>query len=194
VAYFAKINSSLLKEIKDNYLKKSGSDFEVWIREAFQDSSRNFSFTVAVDEITDSPNDTNSSPKYKLIWKKVEGKFKIRLAEIPLVVKDLGSVDKDIFDTALRQIEEWKTKAHDIQAREISLKNNLAENRKHMAQFRDEKTNLEDKLYEAFLPILNSKKDEIRRLKRKVTKITFYRTLPIHTSSIKFPIVRKSGT
>ena len=165
-----------------------------WILQTFQGSSRNFSFTVALDEKIDLPDGTNPSPKYKLIWKKVEGKFKIRLAEIPLVIKELWSVNKDLFDTALKQIEEWKTKTHDIQAREISLKNNLAENRKHMAQFRDEKTNLEDKLYEAFLPILNSKKDEIRRLKRKVTKITFYRTLPIHTSSIKFPIVRKSGT
>ena len=118
------------------------------------------------------PNDTQSSPKYKLIWKKVEGKFKIRLAEIPLILKDLGSVDKDIFDTSLNQIEKWKTKARDIQARESSLKNDLAEYCKYMEQFRDEKTNLEDKLYEAFLPILNSKKDEIRRLKRKVTKIT----------------------
>ena len=99
----------------------------------------------------------------------MEGKFKIRLAEIPLMPKEFGSAEKDIFDTGLIQIEKWKTKAHAIQDKESSLKNDLAEYRKLMAQFRDEKTNLEDKLYEAFLPILNSKKDEIRRLKRKVT-------------------------
>ena len=153
-------------------MKKSGSDFDVWIRETFQDSSRNFSFTVSKEENTDLPNDTQSSPKYKLIWKKVEGKFKIRLAEIPLIPKDLESVNKDIFDTSLNQIEKWKTKARDVQARESSLKNDLAEYRKYMEQFKDEKTNLEDKLYEAFLPILNSKKEEIRRLKRQVTKMT----------------------
>ena len=40
-----------------------------------------------------------------------------------------------------------------------------------MLKFKEDKRNLEEKLFEAFIPILNSKKDEIRRLKRKVIVI-----------------------
>lgn len=174
-AYSATIVRSLLTEIKENTLKKSGSDFDVWIRETFQDSSTNFTFTVVLDDKADLTNDSKLSAKYKLIWKKIEGKFKIRLAEIPLIPEDLFSVHQELFDTAQSQIQEYKLKAHQFERRESSLQSDLEEYRKHMTQFRDDKNSLEDKLYNAFLPILNSKKDEICKLKRKVGELPGYK-------------------
>ena len=149
-------------------MKKAGSDFEVWIRQTFQESSKDFAFTVSSEVKSNDSAETTSHLKHKLIWKKIDGKFKIRLGEIPLKPLDIGLVHADIFNTALSQIQVSTKKAQVIENRENDLKNDLSNYQKQMIQFRDDKNTLEDKLYEAFLPILNSKKDEIRRLKRKV--------------------------
>ena len=142
-------------------MKKAGSEFGIWIRQIFQESSMNFSFTVSYENEQDK----------KLIWKKVEGKFKIRLAEIPLTDLSLDDVHDDLFNTALEQIQRSKKEAEDSSSRELILKNDVKEYKEQMLQFKEDKSNLEEKLFDAFIPILNSKKDEIRRLKRKVIVI-----------------------
>ena len=142
-------------------MKKAGSEFGIWIRQIFQESSMNFSFTVSYENEQDK----------KLIWKKVEGKFKIRLAEIPLTDLSFDDVHDDWFNTALEQIQRSKKEAEDSSRREFILKNDVKEYKEQMLKFKEDKSNLEEKLFEAFIPILNSKKDEIRRLKRKVIVI-----------------------
>ena len=143
-------------------MKKAGNEFESWVRQIFQDSSTNFSFTVI-----------NDNERKKLLWKKIEGKFRIRLAEIPLTTLSFLDVDDELFNTALKQIEKYKSEAEESSSREQSLKNDVKEYNTLMLQFKEDKTNLEERLYEAFIPIVNSKKDEIRRLKRKVMIFRF---------------------
>ena len=108
-----------------------------------------------------------------MTWKKVDGKFKIRLGEIPLKTVDIGLAHIEIFDTALNKIRATEAKFQEIQNRENDLINNLTEYRNQMVQLRDDKNNQEEQLYAAFLPILHSKQDEIRRLKKKVKRLTF---------------------
>lgn len=163
-AYSAVIKKSMLKEIKETSLKKAGTEFERWIRQIFQESSPNFSFTII-----DNKENRN------LVWKKIEGKFKIRLAEIPLTSLSFDKVHNDIFNTALEQIQKSKQEAKDSGHRELILRNDVKEYNKQMLQFKEDKSNLEEKLFEAFIPILNSKKDEIRRLKRKVGELPGYK-------------------
>ena len=110
-----------------------------------------------------------------MVWKKIEGKFKIRLAEIPLTSLSFDKVHNDIFNTALEQIQKSKQEAKDSAHRELILRNDVKEYNKQMLQFKEDKSNLEEKLFEAFIPILNSKKDEIRRLKRKVSILNYLR-------------------
>ena len=108
--------------------------------------------------------------KFDLVWKKVEGKFKIRLGRIPIIpIPDFGSAHAAIFEASLNQIEELKGKLLETEQRQTSLMNDLREYRNKMIEFRDGKVNLEEELYSAFLPILHSKQDEIRRLKEKVS-------------------------
>ena len=145
-------------------MKKAGTEFEKWIRQIFQESSPNFSFTII-----DNKENRN------LVWKKIEGKFKIRLAEIPLTSLSFDKVHNDIFNTALEQIQKSKQEAKDSAHRELILRNDVKEYNKQMLQFKEDKSNLEEKLFEAFIPILNSKKDEIRRLKRKVSILNYLR-------------------
>lgn len=109
-----------------------------------------------------------------LVWKRVDGKFKMRLGEIPLTTMDFSSAHAEIFDTALNQIEQYNAKLQETQSRESSLMNDLTESRNQMIQLREDKDNFEEKLFDAFLPILNSKKDEIRRLKRKAGELPGY--------------------
>ena len=96
-------------------MKKAGSEFGIWIRQIFQESSMNFSFTVSYENEQDK----------KLIWKKVEGKFKIRLAEIPLTDLSFDDVHDDLFNTALEQIQRSKKEAEDSSRREFILKTTL---------------------------------------------------------------------
>ena len=107
--------------------------------------------------------------QYHLIWKKVDGKFKIRLGQIPITPVDFNLAYSEIFDTAINQIQQSDIKVHEIQQRQNSLMNDLREYRNKMMELRDGKVNLEEELFSAFLPILNSKQDEIRRLKIKVS-------------------------
>ena len=147
-------------QIKEKSSKRAGSDFEVWVRQTFQESSKNFSFAITPEGKFGMGN---------LVWKRVDGKFKMRLGEIPLTTMDFSSAHAEIFDTALNQIEQYTAKLQETQSRESSLMNDLTESRNQMIQLREDKDNFEEKLFDAFLPILNSKKDEIRRLKRKVS-------------------------
>jgi len=166
-AYSASIDNHLLSEIKNNQLKKAGSDFEVWIRETFQESSKQFSFTIVTDKI--------SPERFNLVWKKVEGKFKIRLAELPLSALDFKTLNLDIFDTAVNQIQQNKAKTIEVTSKNDSLHKDLSEYQNKLIQFRNDANSLEKELYDAFLPILNSKKAEIRRLKRKAGEIDEYK-------------------
>ena len=118
-----------------------------------------------------------------MVWKKIEGKFKIRLAEIPLTSLSFDKVHNDIFNTALEQIQKSKQEAKDSAHRELILRNDVKEYNKQMLQFKEDKSNLEEKLFEAFIPILDSKKDEIRRLKRKVSILSYLRIPQILVSS-----------
>ena len=109
-----------------------------------------------------------------MVWKKVEGKFKIRLAELPLSALDFKTLNLDIFDTAVNQIQQNKAKTIEVTSKNDSLHKDLSEYQNKLIQFRNDANSLEKELYDAFLPILNSKKAEIRRLKRKVRYILIY--------------------
>ena len=109
-----------------------------------------------------------------MVWKKVEGKFKIRLAELPLSALDFKILNLDIFDTAVNQIQQNKAKTIEVTSKNDSLHKDLSEYQNKLIQFRNDANSLEKELYDAFLPILNSKKAEIRRLKRKVRSILIF--------------------
>ena len=109
-----------------------------------------------------------------MVWKKVEGKFKIRLAELPLSALDFKTLNLDIFDTAVNQIQQNKAKTIEVTGQNDSLHKDLSEYQSKLIQFRNDANSLEKELYDAFLPILNSKKAEIRRLKRKVRSILIF--------------------
>merc|ERR1739844_690990 len=108
-------------------------------------------------------------------WKKVEGKFKIGLAELPLSALDFKTLNLDIFDTAVNQIKENKEKTIEVTSKNDSLHKDLSEYQNKLIQFRNDANSLEKELYDAFLPILNSKKAEICRLKRKAGEIDEYK-------------------
>ena len=155
--------------MKEQVLRKADKDFERWVRQAFQESSKDFSFVLTLQDQSTSSTDTAMKTYSHLVWKKVDGKFKIRLGQIPLAPINFNIAHSEIFDTAIDQIQQSDAKVRKMQEKQTSLLNDVQDYRNKMTEIRDSKTVLEEELFSAFLPILNSKQDEIRRLKRKVS-------------------------
>ena len=100
----------------------------------------------------------------RLLWKKSSGKIKQKVAEINLLDVDyktaigslvnylrLGMKQETITNNNLRREKENTTRILNRYERTLEL-------------FEKEKNGLEDKLYSKFLPVLNTKKEEILRL------------------------------
>ena len=161
---------NLTGQVKEQVLRKADKDFERWVRQAFQESSKDFSFTLALQDQSTESTDTSMQTHSHLVWKKVDGKFKIRLAQIPLTPVNFNKAHSKIFDTAIDQIQQSDIKIREMQEKQNSLMNDVQDYRNKMTEIRDCKAVLEEELFSAFLPILNSKQDEIRKLKRKVSR------------------------
>ena len=97
------------------------------------------------------------------MWKK-SGKRKLRIAEITLEPVDYLEHDRKMFEQALNEKE--------LSVRYKTNYEHIAEERKeniqNMSQMVKEKTDLEQRMYGQFLPILNSKQDRIKELEDRI--------------------------
>lgn len=175
MGYSATLDCMFLKEVKEQVLRKADKDFERWVRQAFQESSKDFSFTLTLQDQSTESADTSMQTNSHLVWKKVDGKFKIRLAQIPLTPVNFNKAHSKIFDTAIDQIQQSDIKIREMQEKQNRLMNDVQDYRNKMTEIRDCKAVLEEELFSAFLPILNSKQDEIRKLKRKIGELPGYK-------------------
>ena len=78
---------------------------------------------------------------------------------------DYQEVQKSFMDFLIRENRNIKSTNDDLQRRQDNLVRDLRQSQKTLEIFEKEKTDLEDNLMSNFLPILNSKKDEIERLR-----------------------------
>ena len=100
----------------------------------------------------------------KLLWKKVGGKVKIKLVAIDLVPSNFEDTQKLFMEQLIKDNSQLKSSNIELVKKQESLENDLRQSQSTLEIFEKEKSELEDKLYSRFLPILNAKKDEILRL------------------------------
>jgi len=100
----------------------------------------------------------------KLLWKKVGGKVKIKLVAIDLVLTNFEDTQKIFMEQLIKDHSQLRSSNIELVKKQESLENDLQQSQFTLEIFEKEKSELEDKLYSRFLPILNAKKDEILRL------------------------------
>lgn len=122
-------------------------------KEAFSCQSENYSVTVDDD---------------KLVWKKVGGKAKIKLQEININALNFIDAQKDIFEELINTNSDLRTKNRDFERRHRNLVDEMKKSKTMLKEFEKMKTEMEDRLYESFLPILNAKKAKIVELQRQL--------------------------
>ena len=126
---------------------------EVMAREAFSGGSDGYSVSVEGG---------------KLVWRKVGGKARLKLMEVDLTPLNFEDAQKDIFDNLLEANKRLSSKNEEYSKRQEKLVTDLKKSRIMLVDFEKTKNELEDKFYESFLPILNSKKEKIVELERRL--------------------------
>ena len=102
----------------------------------------------------------------KLIWKKLIGKTKKKILEVELRESDdVDSVQKSFIRDLVSDNQTLRREKQDLQRRHDNMKITMQNSLTTLETLEKEKTNLENKLYAQFLPILNAKKEEIVRLR-----------------------------
>eukprot|EP00090_Calanus_glacialis_P036607 TRINITY_DN6256_c0_g1_i1.p1 TRINITY_DN6256_c0_g1~~TRINITY_DN6256_c0_g1_i1.p1 ORF type:complete len:246 (-),score=84.71 TRINITY_DN6256_c0_g1_i1:29-766(-) len=102
----------------------------------------------------------------KLIWRKVGGKAKIKITEIELKPVSFLDTQNELFGQLIESNNELKTKNKDFKRRQDNLVRDLKKSKNMLVEMEKEKSGIEDKLYERFLPILNAKKEKICDLEK----------------------------
>ena len=115
-----------------------------------------------------SENHAISLERGKLVWKKVGAKAKMVLAKIDLVPVNFLDAQKEIFDHLVDTNREITLKNKEYTRRQENLVTELKKSRTMLRDFEKVKNEIEDRLYETFLPILNSKKRKIRELEEQL--------------------------
>lgn len=140
----------------DTVSKKLGGDIK---KKDMLDATKK-AFSGETDKYSISVDEENN----KLLWKKIGGKVKIKLVEIDLFPTNFEDSQKLIMERLIRDNSQLKSSNIKLLKKQECLESDLRQIQSTLEIFEKEKSELEDKLYSRFLPILNAKKDEILRL------------------------------
>lgn len=135
---------------------KSGGrlgDITELAKEAFSKESEKFSFSIEAGN--------------KLVWKKVGGKAKIKIAEIEVKSISFHDTQHDILKFLIDSNQDLKTQNTNSNQKCQGLEQDLIKSKKMLVEFEKGKNEIETKLYEQFLPILNEKKKRIAELEKQ---------------------------
>ena len=146
----AKISQTACKAAGD---KTGGVLGDTWdlAKEAFSEGSDMYDIVVKED---------------KLVWRKVGGKAKIKIMEISLVPINFLEAQNKMFSQLVESNRDLKNKKRDFQRRQDNLVRDLKKSKSMLMEFEQEKSKIEDAMFERFIPILNSKKERIRELEK----------------------------
>jgi len=135
--------------------KSSGrlGDITELAKEAFSKESEKFSFSIEEGN--------------KLVWKKVGGKAKIKIAEIDVKSISFHDTQHDILKFLIDSNQDLKTQNTNSNLKCQGLEQDLIKSKKMLVEFEKGKNEIETKLYEQFLPILNEKKKKIAELEKQ---------------------------
>lgn len=150
-AFSVSIEKDTLKEMGEKLRLK---EIDEWAEEAFKQSSRNFVFSFSVSDD-------------QLIWRRRATKVKIKIGTFDVQKISHADAQNEVFSSALSKIDESEAKIEESDKEIKDLKESLRESRAKCAEFGREKSELEAKMLEQFLPLLQSKKDKIRELERR---------------------------
>jgi len=127
-------------------------------KEAFAQSSEKFSFQI----------DRGLFPAgIKLVWKKVGGKAKIKIAEIDITSVNFQDTQQEMLKFLIDANQDLKMENSRVTQKCDSLEQDLGRSKKMLVEFEKGKDEIENKLYEQFLPILNAKKRKIAELEKQ---------------------------
>ena len=149
-AWSGQLDQHIFESIDTRTGARLGDSWDM-AKEAFAGQSSKFAFTVE---------------NKKVIWRKVGGKAKIKLAEIELRSLSFVDAQNELLGHLIAQNNELKTKNKDFKRRQDNLVRDHKKSKSMLEAFEKEKNEIEGKMYERFLPILNSKKEKIRELER----------------------------
>ena len=103
-----------------------------------------------------------------LVWRKVGAKAKMVLAKIDLSPVNFLDAQREIFDHLVDRNRDIALKNREYARRQENLVAELKKSRTMLKDFEKVKDEIEDRLYETFLPILNAKKRKIRELEEEL--------------------------
>lgn len=149
-AWSAKISRAACEDAGDRAGGVLGDTWDM-AREAFVGGSEKYDIVVKEE---------------KLVWRKVGGKAKIKIMDIPLDPVSFLDAQNRMFAQLVESNRDLKNKNKDLQRRQDNLVRDLKKSKSMLREFEQEKSKIEDAMYERFLPILNSKKERIRELEK----------------------------
>ena len=108
----------------------------------------------------------------RLLWKKSSGKIKQKIAEISLLDDDYKTAIGSLVNYLRLGMKQETITVSNLRREKENTTRILNRYEKTLELFEKEKNGLEDKLYSKFLPVLNSKKEEILRLQKLLSRGT----------------------
>ena len=108
----------------------------------------------------------------RLLWKKSSGKIKQKIAEISLLDDDYKTAIGSLVNYLRLGMKQETITVGNLRREKENTTRILNRYEKTLELFEKEKNGLEDKLYSKFLPVLNSKKEEILRLQKLLSRGT----------------------
>ena len=90
-----------------------------------------------------------------LVWRKVGGKAKIKIMEIPLEPVNFLAAQNKMFAQLVESNAELKCKNKEFQRRQENLVRDFKKSKAMLVELEKEKSKIEDTMYERFIPILN---------------------------------------
>ena len=147
-------------EIEALEKKMRMKEISSWAKEAFSSKKGPNSghlFSISEDENT-------------LIWKKAGdagSKMKVKVGSFDLQRMNFDDAQAQVLGEAIDGFAEMKGKCEEMSSKHENLVADLKECRTKCEEFLKGKEKIEDKLYEQFLPILQSKQDKIREMKKR---------------------------
>ena len=108
----------------------------------------------------------------RLLWKKGSGKIKQKVAEINLIDVDYKTSISSLVNYLRLEKKQDSITINDLRKEKEDTTRILKRYEKTLESFEREKNELEDRIYSKFLPVLNSKKEEILRLQKLLSRGT----------------------
>ncbi len=152
-----------LRQAQSN-TSKSAEEIESWLEQVVNSSSE---FVFSLEEGD------------QLVWKKVGGKSKLRIATFDALPIDKQSAQNSLFGRALEVQSEMKVHRDNFYR--------ISEERKdyqvRIERMIKDKNDLEENLFSRFLPILHSKQDKIRELQEQLKGVKPTKVHSVSSSS-----------